>query len=162
MIHSKMRRLCGVVTALFFTLLLAGCAAKSVQAQVGETVSTVLFDFTVSDPETLDSYTGIDIPDGQKLVQMFLKVSNTSDQTYTMFAEDFQIQWGEGDDDFGTCLEAVDDYMMPYSYQLDPGKTYSGMMLVLVPEDCTQLTVAYQEMKASGDKATAYFVEVPL
>jgi hypothetical protein len=162
MIHSKMRRLYGVVTALFFTLLLAGCAAKSVQAQVGETVSTVLFDFTVSDPETLDSYTGIDIPDGQKLVQMFLKVSNTSDQTYTMFAEDFQIQWGEGDDDFGTCLEAVDDYMMPYSYQLDPGKTYSGMMLVLVPEDCTQLTVAYQEMKASGDKATAYFVEVPL
>ncbi len=162
MIHSKMRRLYGVVTALFFTLLLAGCAAKSVQAQAGETVSTVLFDFTVSDPETLDSYTGIDIPDGQKLVQMFLKVSNTSDQTYTMFAEDFQIQWGEGENDFGTCLEAVDDYMMPYSYQLDPGKTYSGMMLVLVPEDCTQLTVAYQEMKASGDKATAYFVEVPL
>lgn len=162
MIHSKMRRLYGVVTALFFTLLLAGCAAKSLQAQVGETVSTVLFDFTVSDPETLDSYTGIDIPDGQKLVQMFLKVSNTSDQTYTMFAEDFQIQWGEGENDFGTCLEAVDDYMMPYSYQLDPGKTYSGMMLVLVPEDCTQLTVAYQEMKASGDKATAYFVEVPL
>lgn len=162
MIHSKMRRLYGVVTALFFTLLLAGCAAKSVQAQVGETVSTVLFDFTVSDPETLDSYTGIDIPDGQKLVQMFLKVSNTSDQTYTMFAEDFQIQWGEGENDFGTCLEAVDDYMMPYSYQLDPGKTYSGMMLVLVPDDCTQLTVAYQEMKASGDKATAYFVEVPL
>lgn len=162
MIHSKMRRLYGVVTALFFTLLLAGCAAKSVQAQVGETVSTVLFDFTVSDPETLDSYTGIDIPDGQKLVQMFLKVSNTSDQTYTMFAEDFQIQWGEGDDDFGTCLEAVDDYMMPYSYQLDPGKTYSGMMLVLVPEDCTQLTVAYQEVKGNGDKATAYFVEVPL
>lgn len=162
MIHSKMRRLYGVVTALFFTLLLAGCAAKSVQAQAGETVSTVLFDFTVSDPETLDSYTGIDIPDGQKLIQMFLKVSNTSDQTYTMFAEDFQIQWGEGENDFGTCLEAVDDYMMPYSYQLDPGKTYSGMMLVLVPEDCTQLTVAYQEMKASGDKATAYFVEVPL
>ena len=162
MIHSKMRRLYGVVTALFFTLLLAGCAAKSVQAQVGETVSTVLFDFTVSDPETLDSYTGIDIPDGQKLVQMFLKASNTSDQTYTMFAEDFQIQWGEGENDFGTCLEAVDDYMMPNSYQLDPGKTYSGMMLVLVPEDCTQLTVAYQEMKASGDKATAYFVEVPL
>ena len=46
MIHSKMRRLYGVVTALFFTLLLAGCAAKSVQAQVGETVSTVLFDLS--------------------------------------------------------------------------------------------------------------------
>ena len=162
MVKSRKLRCFSALMALFFALLLTGCGSKSVQAQAGETVSTVLFDFTVSDPETLDSYTGIDIPDGQKLVQMFLKVSNTSDQTYTMFAEDFQIQWGEGENDFGTCLEAVDDYMMPYSYQLDPGKTYSGMMLVLVPEDCTQLTVAYQEMKASGDKATAYFVEVPL
>lgn len=162
MIHSKMRRLYGVVTALFFTLLLAGCAAKSVQAQAGETVSTVLFDFTVSDPETLDSYTGIDIPDGQKLVQMFLKVSNTSDQTYTMFAEDFQIQWGDGEEDFGTCLDAVDTKMMPYSYQLEPGKGHTGTMLVLVPADCNQLTVAYQEIKGNGDKATAYFVEVPL
>lgn len=162
MIHSKMRRLYGLVTALFFTLLLAGCAAKSVQAQVGETVSTVLFDFTVSDPETLDSYTGIDIPDGQKLVSMNLTVSNTSDQTYTMFAEDFQIQWGEGDSDFGTCLDAVDTSMMPYSYQLEPGQEYTGSMFVFVPNDCTQLTVAYQEMKANGDKATAYFVEVPL
>lgn len=162
MVKSRKLRCFSALMALFFALLLTGCGSKSVQAQAGETVSTVLFDFTVSDPETLDSYTGIDIPDGQKLVQMFLKVSNTSDQTYTMFAEDFQIQWGEGENDFGTCLEAVDDYMMPYSYQLDPGKTYSGMMLVLVPEDCTQLTVAYQEMKADGEKATAYFVEVPL
>lgn len=162
MIHSKMRRLYGLVTALFFTLLLAGCAAKSVQAQVGETVSTVLFDFTVSDPETLDSYTGIDIPDGEKLVSMNLTVSNTSNQTYTMFAEDFQIQWGEGEDDFGTCLNAVDTNMMPYSYEMAPGQEHTGTMLVLVPSDCTQLTVAYQEMKANGDKATAYFVEVPL
>lgn len=162
MIHSKMRRLYGVVTALFFTLLLAGCAAKSVQAQVGETVSTVLFDFTVSDPQTLDSYTGIDIPDGQKLVSMNLTVSNTSEDTYRMFAEDFQIQWGEGDNDFGTCLDAIDSDMMPFSYDLEPGQSHTGMMLVLVPADCTQLTVAYQEMKANGEKATAYFVEVPL
>lgn len=162
MIHSKMRRLCGVVTALFFALLLAGCAAKSVQAQVGETVSTVLFDFTVSDPETLDSYTGIDIPDGQKLVSMNLTVKNTSEETYRMFAEDFQIQWGEGDNDFGTCLASVDDSMMPYSYKLEPGQDHSANLMVLVPADCTQLTVAYQEMKGNGEKATAYFVEVPL
>lgn len=162
MIHSKIRRLCGMLTALFFALLLAGCAAKSVQAQAGETVSTVLFDFTVSDPQVLDSYPNVEIPDGQKLVSMGLSVTNTSDQTYTMFAEDFQIQWGEGDDDFGTCMSAVDNSMVPYSYELAPGENYVGVMLVLVPADCTQLTVAYQEMKASGDKATAYFVEVPL
>lgn len=162
MIHSRKLRCFSALMALFFALLLAGCGSKSVQAQVGETVSTTLFDFTVSDPQTLDSYPNIEIPDGEKLVSMNLTVNNTSDQTYTMFAEDFQIQWGDGDDDFGTCLDAVDTKMMPYSYQLEPGKNHTGNMLVLVPEDCTQLTVAYQEIKGNGDKATAYFVEVPL
>lgn len=162
MIHSKIRRLCGMLTALFFALLLTGCGSKSVQAQAGETVSTVLFDFTVSDPQVLDSYPNVEIPDGQKLVSMGLSVTNTSDQTYTMFAEDFQIQWGERDDDFGTCMSAVDNSMVPYSYELAPGENYVGVMLVLVPDECTQISIAYQEMKANGDKATAYFVEVPL
>ena len=121
-----------------------------------------MFDFTVSDPQTLESYSSIAIPDGEKLVSMNLTVNNTSEQSYTMFAQDFQIQWGDGDEDFGTCLAAIDDDMVPYSYALGPGKSYTGTMLVFVPEDCNQLTVAYQEMKANGDKATAYFVEVPL
>lgn len=162
MLKRRKLRWISALMALFFTLLLAGCGSKSVQAEAGETVSTVLFDFTVSDPQTLDSYPNIEIPDGQKLVSMDLAVKNTSDRINTMFAEDFQIQWGEGADDFGTCLEAVDTNMVPYAYQLEPNEEYTGTMLVLVPEDCTQLTVAYQEMKANGDKATAYFVEVPL
>lgn len=162
MVKSRKLRCFSALMALFFALLLTGCGSKSVQAQAGETVSTVLFDFTVSDPETLDSYPNIEIPEGEKLVSMNLTVNNTSDQTYTMFAEDFQIQWGDGNEDFGTCLSAVDTNMMPYSYQLEPGQDYTGTMLILLPTDCTQLTVAYQEVKANGDKATAYFVEVPL
>lgn len=162
MVKSRKLRCFSALMALFFTLFLAGCGSKSVQAQVGETVSTVLFDFTVSDPETLDSYPNIEIPEGEKLVSMNLTVNNTSEETYRMFAEDFQIQWGDGDEDFGTCLASVDESMMPYSYKLEPGQSHSGNMMVLVPSDCNQITVAYQEMKANGDKATAYFVEVPL
>ena len=48
---------------------------------------------------------------------MRLNIKNTSSQTYTMFLQDFQIQWGEGDSDYGTCLNAVDDTMMPYAYE---------------------------------------------
>lgn len=162
MVHGKIRREAWVLAAVLL-LALGGCSrTKNVQAQAGEAVSTALFDFTVSDPQTLDSYTGIDIPDGEKLVSMNLTVKNTSEETYRMFAEDFQIQWGDGDDDFGTCLASVDESMMPYSYKLEPGQDHSANMMVLVPTDCTQLTVAYQEMKADGEKATAYFVEVPL
>lgn len=151
------------VLPLFFIVLLAGCGGEpSVTAQAGETVYTTLFNFTVSDVQTIDSYTGVDIPEGSKLVSMQLTVENTSDESYTMFAEDFQLQWGDGDDDFGTCLEAVDDDMVPYSYELEPGQSHTGTMLVTVPEECTQLTVAYQEVKASGKAGTAYFVEAAL
>lgn len=151
------------VLPLFFIVLLTGCGGEpSVTAQAGETVYTTLFNFTVSDVQTIDSYTGVEIPEGSKLVSMQLTVENTSDESYTMFAEDFQLQWGDGDGDFGTCLEAVDDDMIPYSYELEPGQSHTGIMLVTVPADCTQLTVAYQEVKASGKAGTAYFVEAAL
>lgn len=148
---------------LFFIVCLTACGGeKSVTVQAGEKVSTALFDFTVSDVKTIDNYTGVDIPDGSKLVSMQLTVENTSEETYTMFAEDFQLQWGDGDEDFGTCLSAVDDNMVPYSYELEPGQSHTGTMLVTVPDDCTKLTVAYQEIRASGNKGTAYFVEAAL
>ena len=100
--------------------------------------------------------------DGEKLVQIDLTVTNTSDRQLTMFAEDFQLQWGDGDEDYGTCLTAVDTDMVPYSYTLEPGNSHSGIMLVEVPEDSMTLTVAYQEMLASGKKGDAYFVEAEL
>ena len=162
MVHGKIRRAAWVLAAVLL-LALGGCSrVESVQAQAGETVSTALFDFTVAEPQTLDAYPGIQIPDGRKLVTMLLTVSNTSDQTYTMFAGDFQIQWGDGAEDFGPCLPAVDDTMVPYGYELAPGASLAGAMMALVPVDCTALTVAYQEFRADGDPAAAYFVEVPL
>ena len=83
MVHGKIRRATGVLAAVLL-LALGGCSrVESVQAQAGETVSTALFDFTVAEPQTLDAYPGIQIPDGRKLVTMLLTVSNTSDQTYT-------------------------------------------------------------------------------
>lgn len=69
---------------------------------------------------------------------------------------------GDGDEDYGTCLTAVDTDMVPYSYTLEPGNSHSGIMLVEVPEDSMTLTVAYQEMLASGTKGNAYFVEAAL
>ena len=162
MVHGKIRRAAWVLAAVLL-LALGGCSrVESVQAQAGETVSTALFDFTVAEPQTLDAYPGIQIPDGRKLVTMLLTVSNTSDQTYTMFSEDFQIQWGGGAEDFGPCLAAVDDTMLPYGYELAPGASRSGAMLALVPADCTALTVTCQEFRAVGDPAAAYFVEVQL
>lgn len=160
--HSRILHKKLILLLLVLALLVSGCGAKSVQVSDGNTVSTALFDYSVTETDVLDSYSGIDIPEGQKLVRLWLLVKNTSQQSYSMFAEDFQIQWGEGDEDFSTCLKAVDDTMMPDSYTLDPGKSHQGAMLVLVPQDCTSVTIAYQELHADGSRGTAYFLEVLL
>lgn len=151
-----------VAVALFFALLLTGCGSKNVNAQAGETVETSKFEFVVDQPETYETYRFFKIPQGKKLVGVTLTVENTSDETYTMMASDFQIQWGDGDQDFGTCLDAVDSLMMPYSYELSPGQSRKGNMMIMVPQDCTQLVIAYEDLDEDGKRTAAYFVEVPL
>ena len=115
-----------------------------------------------TDVSLVESYPGIDIPDGECLVRMRLNIKNTSSQTYTMFLQDFQIQWGEGDNDYGTCLNAVDDTMMPYAYELTPGQERSDWLMAEIPEGSTSCTIAYQEYKTDGSKGDAYFVEAAL
>lgn len=144
-------------------LCLTGCGGhKDVFATADETVHTALFDYAVSDVAVVDSYASLTPDDGDKLVTMDLTVTNTGDENLTMFAEDFQMQWGDGDEDFGTCLKSADDTMWPYAYTLQPGESYTGVMAVQVPADATELTVAYQEMLANGKRGAAYFVEAAL
>ena len=134
----------------------------STRAKADETVHTALFDFTCGQAEVIDSYNGIDIPEGDKLVQFHISVTNTSDSGFLIFKDDFQLQWGDGDSDFGVGFDAVDDDMLPEVTGVSPGSTLEGNILVAVPQDTTTLTVAYQETYEDGSDADAYFVDLSL
>ena len=150
------------VLILAAALLLAGCGGSdaSIRAKAGETVQTALFDFTCDTPRVVDGYNTITTPDGEKLVIFMMTVTNTSNETYDIFKDDFQIQWGK--DDFGVALDAVDDVMMPDTTTLQPGESFSGWMLVNLPQDTNDFVVAYQEMLADGSNGNAYFVDLSL
>lgn len=151
------------VLTLVVALLLAGCGGSdaSIRAEAGETVQTALFDFTCdTPPRVVDGYNNITTPDGEKLVIFMMTVTNTSNETYDIFKDDFQIQWGK--DDFGVALDAVDDVMMPDATTLQPGESLSGWMLVNLPQDTNDFVVAYQEMLADGSNGNAYFVDLSL
>ena len=151
------------VLILAAALLLAGCGgAKSTRAKADETVHTALFDFTCGQPETIEKFGNIAIPEGDKLVQFHISVTNTSDETYDIFKDDFQLQWGDGDNDFGVALESVNDLMMPDATELVPGEAHVGQMLVAVPQNTTTLTVAYQEILESGEDGNNFFVDLSL
>ena len=112
--------------------------------------------------DVIDSYNGIDIPEGDKLVQFHISVTNTSDSGFLIFKDDFQLQWGDGDSDFGVGFDAVDDDMLAEVTGVSPGSTLEGNILVAVPQDTTTLTVAYQETYEDGSDANAYFVDLSL
>ena len=155
-------RFCAVLAVL---LVLAGCssdAPRDIYADAGETEHTELFDFTISDVTVVESYGILTPAEGNKLVKMKLSVFNTSNEKYMMFAQDFQLQWGGGEQDFGTCLAAIDEEMTPYAYTLEPGSSYDSVMVVQIPEKTDRLTVAYQEKLEDGENGTAYFVEAAL
>lgn len=152
----------GLAVTLMLALLLAACGDTSVYGSAGDTIQTALFDYSITDVGAVDSYPGVEVPDGERLVRMRLNITNTSQDTYTMFLADFQIQWGDGDQDYGTCISAVDDTMMPFAYELAPGEERSDWMMALIPAESESFTVAYQETTASGKRATAYFVEAAL
>lgn len=153
----------GLAAVLGMALLLTACSKSNAHNNaVGETVSTALFDFSITDVSQVESYPGIEIPDGKSLVRMRLNIKNTSNDTYTMFLQDFQIQWGDGEQDYGTCLSAVDDTMMPYAYELTPGQERSDWLMAEIPAESTSYTVAYQEYRTDGSKGDAYFVEATL
>ena len=145
-------------------LFLTGCGSQyeSVYAAPGDAVHTALFDFTISDVTVVDNYSSLAPVDGYELVQMNLTVTNTGEEELTMFAQDFQLQWGDGEQDFGTCLAAIDEEMTPYAYTLEPGSSYDSVMVVQIPEKTDRLTVAYQEKLEDGENGTAYFVEAAL
>ena len=157
--HGYKLFVCGLVFCIF--ILVTGCGSGEIK-QVGEPVDTTLFRFSFHDPEILEYYPGIEIPRGRKLLQIWLTIENTSEQAYTMFAEDFQIQWGDESDDFGTCILDAGPCTLQDSYLLKPGYSQQGTMLFLIPKECAVVTMAYQEIKASGKTGDAYFVEIQL
>ena len=151
------------VLILAAALLLAGCGgAKSTRAKADETVHTTLFDFTCGQPETIEKFGNIAIPEGDKLVQFHISVTNTSDETYDIFKDDFQLQWGDGDNDFGVAIYPVTPEMFPNDTKLEPGATVEGNMLVAVPSDTATLTVAYQEVLGNGNDGNNFFVDLSL
>lgn len=154
------------VLALAAALLLAGCGGSdtSIRAKGDQTVETALFDFVCSDAKIENAHDGIEVPEGQMLVSFLISVTNTSDESYNIYKDDFQLQWGTGDNDFGVGYSATtDDFsMLPDSTELLPNSSIMGRIYVAVPNNTKTLTVAYQEMLADGSNGNAYFVDLSL
>ena len=69
------------------------------EGRIGDVMRTYFFDFTVNSAYTCKEFEGYTPAEGNKLLVAELTVKNTDRSTVTMYDTDFQIQWGDDDDD---------------------------------------------------------------
>ena len=69
------------------------------EGRIGDVMRTYFFDYTVNNAYTCKEFEGYTPAEGNKLLVAELTVKNTDRSTVTMYDTDFQIQWGDDDDD---------------------------------------------------------------
>lgn len=127
--------------------------------RVGDHMRNVFFEFTVNSVEYPDAYGNITPAAGNQLILADVSVRNVFSQTLPMSIYDFQVQWGEGDEDFGYQAEGlVGDNLMPDQYQLLRGASESYKLLYEVPADATEFSISYLEVWDDNTEGDVFFV----
>lgn len=156
-----MKKICTILAlVLALSLVFTGCSLSDLglkeeepqlTGQVGDTMKTMFFDFSVdavSSPEEYDGYTPAE---GNRLVVCTVTVKNTFGETLPMYDTDFQLQWGSGDEDYAWAVDAFNDQLMPLEWELLTGDTATYDMLFEAPADVDRFMLVYLEMYTDAD-----------
>ena len=165
-----MKKACSILAAVVLAFCLTACvgvnplAPKKLDGEVGDTLSNMFFDWTVNSADNMDEYEGYTAADGYQLVVCNVTISNTFGDALPMYDMDFQLQWGEGEDDFAWSLDAYTDDMMPLEWELATDSSARYDLVYEVPADLTEFTIAYLEQyideagnEGEGDLYTVQF-----
>lgn len=160
------RYICAGLAALTLGAALTGCsgitlfnAGKDTDGELGDTMSNMFFDFTVNTAEVVSDYDGYTAADGNKLVVCSVTVKNTFGEELPMYDSDFQIQWGEGDEDYAWSVDPLEEdadgmptnAQMPLSWYMADGAEETYDLLFEVPSDQSDYYLVYLEQYTDAD-----------
>ena len=127
--------------------------------RIGDRMRNVFFEYTVNSVEYPESYGDITPAEGNQLIVADVTVRNVFSQTLPMSIYDFQIQWGDGDQDFGYQEEGLaGDNLMPDQYQLMRGASETYKLVYQVPADATEFSISYLEVWEDNTEGDVFFV----
>lgn len=133
------------------------------EGRIGSTMKTAWFDFTIEDAYvTHDSVGNYTANNGNALVVVEITVKNTFTESVPMWNYDFQLIWGEGDNDFTWPVEesGIISDQFPEEYDLSVSETRTGYYVYEVPGGMTDFAIAfteYYEDNTEGDNFWIYF-----
>lgn len=102
------------------------------EGRMGDVMRTYFFDYTVNSAYTCNDYEGYTPSEGNKLLVAEITVKNTDRSTVTMYDTDFQIQWGDDDNDDAYAApityygNTVSDEQLPEEYDLGVNEEKTG------------------------------------
>ena len=79
---------------------------------------------------------------GYMLVDAVVLTKNVFTETIEMYDTDFQIQWGDGEEDYGYPIAALDDTMIPETYELGRAESKEYHCVYEVPEGSTDFSIS--------------------
>lgn len=109
------------------------------EGRMGDVMRTYFFDYTVNSAYTCNDYEGYTPSEGNKLLVAEITVKNTDRSTVTMYDTDFQIQWGDDDNDDAYAApityygNTVSDEQLPEEYDLGVNEEKTGLLVYEVP-----------------------------
>lgn len=154
---------CSVLSAVFGA---SGSTAGTIKAEdgyaegrIGDTLKTTFFTFRVESAQFVKEYAGYQPEEGNILVDSVVTVKNVFGEDLPMFNSDFQIQWGDGDDDFGYGVEGLEDStIMPEEYTLKRGESVEYHIVYEVPKGSTDFSISYLEIFSDQSEGDVFFV----
>lgn len=128
---------------------------------MGDVLRTVFFDFSVNSayicPE-LDAYVPVE---GNQLLVAEITVKNTSTYSMPMVDWDFQIQWGDDEDEdaFGYPItESIIDNQMPGEYEIPINESVTYTVVYEVPADTKDFSISFLEYFENDTEGDVFFV----
>ena len=162
-----MKKWMKIIFTGLLVLTMTGCGKKGnvvtakdgyAEGSIGDTMSTAWFTFKINSAKLADDYKGtVQADDGMKLAVVNVTLTNTFEEDIPMYDSDFQIQWGEGEDDydFPVTLEEPSlwtEGMLEESYELPVKKSVTGDLVFAVPEGIHDFLLAFMEYYDTEDE----------
>lgn len=136
--------------------------------ELGDTLTNVFFSYRVEDAYLADEYEGKTPSAGNDFLIATIKVKNVCKDDLPMFSSDFQIQWGDDDNDeaFGYPIDQFTDEQMEDEYTLPVGESVTKVVVYEVPhgavaEGVADYSISYVEIYGDDFEGDLYFVYFP-
>ena len=125
-----------------------------------DVVHTYFFDYTVNSAYLCDEFADYTPEEGFELLVADVTVTNTTEQSFSMYDNDFQAQWGEDNAHTYSLVELanVNRKVFPVEYILNPGDSRTGLLVFEVPQGNRNFSISYLEYYSNDTTGDDFYV----